>query len=167
MGDRRCQRVCFGAMLVLTLCGCGTQEARTESNQPESEPAKMNTTGTEKPNDADERHFKQVKIVAYYNPEQDHLSEPETIEISDPATIDALAAHFKDAGKGKESEVAGGWLSFADIDFVKEDGKPISVSVSTGLDTWSEGHGDWPIPDAADFESLLFKVLRKQLPPAD
>lgn len=63
--------------------------------------------------------------------------------ITDSHTVERLLSFFPGVGQGKASPDAGGWESEVEVVLTRLDGR--AVVVRSDFESWSEGHGDWPV----------------------
>jgi hypothetical protein len=77
--------------------------------------------------------------------------------IRDRETITKLAAYLPELGRGKASNIAGGWKAAYRLTFVPAKGDPFKITVDSKGELWSEGNGDWRAkPGLKDFLDKLF-----------
>ena len=80
--------------------------------------------------------------------------------ITDPTQLEELSAFFPQLGR--KSNTASVWESGPDIELTRRDGSVVKVSfaVIDGLQTWTEGQGDWPVK--GDLQAFLDKLEKDQ-----
>jgi hypothetical protein len=78
--------------------------------------------------------------------------------ITDRERIAKLAAFFPERGRGKQSDVFGGWKAAYRLTFRPAKGDPIKIKVDSRGEAWSEGRGDWKAkPGLKEHLDDLFK----------
>lgn len=109
--------------------------------------------------------FVSAQITRYYSLEIPPSGRPDDEEsatvVTDPGEVKQLVSFFHGVGQERVSPNSAGWEKFADIWFVRTDGSKLRISISPGLDTWADGHGEWPIRDAERFRLYFLKLLRQ------
>jgi hypothetical protein len=79
--------------------------------------------------------------------------------IQDHETVAKLAVFFPEMGRGKSSDIAGGWVAAYRLKFIPIQGDPVTDSVDPDGEVWSEGNGrgDWRAkPGLKGFLNKLF-----------
>ncbi len=77
--------------------------------------------------------------------------------VKDKATLAKFASCFPEAGRGKKSNTAGGWIPNITFKFTGSKGE--IVNVSSTWTNWSEGHGDWLVKaNLMKYAGELFEV---------
>jgi hypothetical protein len=68
-----------------------------------------------------------------------------SLTISDPQKIAQLAAYFPNAGTGQRSDESSAWTASVTVRLKTTAGR--TVRVRSNYKVWSEGLGDWPLPE--------------------
>ena len=147
----------FGLIIIL-FCGCSDNENTVVKHKPTNEDKTVSSAAAAK--------YVRAAIKIYLSPEplrSKGIRSGATALITDLDEVNRLAAYFPDAGQGKKSNSAGGWMLFAEIEFETFDGKKVEVGVDPAMAEWAEKHGDWPIADAEKFRPYFLNLLRTEL----
>lgn len=151
----------FG-LIIMLFCGCSNNENTVAKHTPTKKDKTVSSTATPQ--------YVRAAIRSYFTPEPLHSERTRrdaSALITDLDEVKRLSSYFPDAGLGKKSRVASGWIRFADIEFEMVDGKKVKVVLDPELELWAEGHGEWPIADAEKFRPYFLNLLRKELKEPD
>lgn len=150
-------------VLLAGVMGC---EAGSPSPEQVGEPAQAQVASDERlrsdPAEAG-ANYVEARITTYSSLEPDPVDrrlETRTRTVAEPETVDRLASHFPGMGEGRESDIGGGWIRFAEIRFVRPDGGADDLSISLGLGAWAEGDGERPVARAGEFRRLFMDLMR-------
>src|SRR5262249_13861526 len=81
--------------------------------------------------------------------------------IKDKTTLDRFVSCFPEMGRGRKTNVFGGWLPGVTIKFEGSKGETVRVKVSHGWTNWSEGSGDWKVKaNLLKYLGELFEIPR-------
>ncbi|MBI1900826.1 MAG: hypothetical protein HYS13_06910 [Planctomycetia bacterium] len=110
--------------------------------------------------------FVRVRIARYYTLEREVgkqrvLEKAVVHEITDAKEVERLVGFFPHLGEYRQSDRAGGWLPYAEIEFQRAKGEGVKVLVDPALEEWTEkgaGKGDKSL--ATGFADYFLELLK-------
>jgi RNA polymerase sigma-70 factor (ECF subfamily) len=115
-----------------------------------------------KPDKQQQPKFVKAEVTLHRVPD-DTQDPPKELKktIKDKATLARIVSCFPEMGRGKKTNVFGGWLTSVTIKFEGSKGETVTVKVSHNWTNWSEGGGDWKVKaNLLKYVGELFEIPR-------